>query len=76
MHAVVIEHVKVKDLPELWRKQLAASPDAQVTIRIEEEASELAEANSLFGMWQDRDDLTDVNQHVRKLRRSRIAPES
>ena len=76
MHAVVIEHVKVKDLPELWRKQLAASPEAQVTIRIEEEASESAEANSLFGMWQDRDDLADVDQHVRKLRRSRIAPES
>ena len=76
MHAVVIEHVKVKDLPELWRKQLATSPDAQVTIRIEEEASDAAETNSLFGMWQDRDDLTDVDQYVRSVRRSRIAPES
>jgi hypothetical protein len=75
MHAVVIEHVKVKDLPELWRKQLAVSPEAQVTIRIEEEASESAEVSSLFGMWQDRDDLVDVDQHVRLLRRSRITPE-
>lgn len=75
MHAVVIEHVKVKDLPELWRKQLAVSPEAKVTIRIEEEVSESAEASSLFGMWQDRDDLADVDQYVRSLRRSRITPE-
>jgi hypothetical protein len=76
MHAVVIEHVKVKDLPELWRKQLAVSPETQVTIRIEEEASDSAETSSLFGMWQDRDDFADVDRHVRSLRRSRITPES
>ncbi len=78
MHAVVIEHVKVKDLPAVWRRQLAVSEDAQVTIRIEEEIVEPVDAgkDTLFGMWQDRDDLVDVEQHVRSLRRSRIVPES
>lgn len=78
MHALVIEHVKVKDLPAVWRKQLAVSADAQVTIRIEEEVSEPvnAEQDALFGMWRDRDDLADVEQHVRSLRRSRLAPDS
>jgi hypothetical protein len=74
MHAVVIEHVKVKDLPELWRDRWAASPDAQVTIRIEEEPTEMIGGGDLFfGMWRDRDDLAEVDRYVRSLRRSRFS---
>jgi hypothetical protein len=37
MSAVVIEHVKVGDLPEAWRERLARPSDARVTVRIEDE---------------------------------------
>lgn len=73
MNAVVIEHVKVSELPEDWRARLHAAADARVTVRIEEEA-ELRDAakenaeNPLFGMWQDREEMTDVEACVRKLR--------
>jgi hypothetical protein len=73
MHAVVIEHVKVKDLPELWRDRWVASPDAQVTIRIEEEPAEMVGSDPFFGMWRDRNDLMDVDHYVRSLRRSRFS---
>lgn len=38
MNAVVIEHVKVSELPEDWRTRLHAAANARVTVRIEEEA--------------------------------------
>ena len=45
MNAIVIQHVKVGDLPEEWRTRIAANEDVRVTVRIEEEA-----------MWSDRED--------------------
>ena len=74
---VVIEHVKVSELPEDWRARLRAVGDARVTVRIEEEAnaSEAAKedaGNPLFGMWRDREGMADVEAHVRKLRAPRF----
>ena len=37
MNAVVIEHVKVSELPENWRAKLHTASNARVTVRIEEE---------------------------------------
>lgn len=81
MNAVVIEHVKVSELPEDWRARLHAAANARVTVRIEEEAEsrevvrdaakEKAE-NPLFGMWQDREEMADVEAYVRKLRAPRF----
>jgi hypothetical protein len=76
MGAVVIEHVKVGDLPEAWRARVGASQEAWVTVRIEEEAAnEVASAAAgedlLFGMWRDREDMADVEAYVRKLRAPR-----
>ncbi len=77
MNAVVIEHVKVEDLPEDWRERLHAAADARVTIRIEEETQAAQTAakeesdNPLFGMWRDREDMADVEAYVRKLRAPR-----
>ena len=82
MNAVVFEHVQISDLPAAWRARLSQAPFAQltqVTVRIEEEAAtahdtavtEDATANPLFGMWRDREDLTDVAAHVRQLRSPR-----
>jgi len=77
MNAVVIEHVKVAELPEAWRNKIAKPGDAHVTVRIEEEVS-VQTANEadagddlLFGMWRDREDMADVDGYIRKLRAPR-----
>jgi hypothetical protein len=81
MNAVVIEHVKVSELPEDWRARLHAKSDTRVTVRIEEEAESRETAreatneeaeNPLFGMWQDREEVADVEAYVRKLRAPRF----
>ena len=71
MNAIVIEHVKLSDLPEPWRAKLAVAGDVRVTVRIEEEAAVEA-SESAFGMWGDREDMADVAEHVRKLRAPRF----
>ena len=74
MNAIVIEHVKVSELPEAWREKLPAAQDARVTVRIEEESGASSEAakeeadDPLFGMWRDREDMQDFEAYVRKLR--------
>ena len=75
MNAVVFEHVRVADLPENWRRQLAIPADARVTVRIEAEAEAAAAASSddpLFGMWRDRQDMADVSAYIRGIRASRF----
>ena len=77
MNAIVIEHVKVSELPETWRAHIAATENARVTVRIEPEAtvSEAAQEDSddpLFGMWCDRTEMADVQAYVRKLRAPRF----
>ena len=65
MSAVIIEHVKVGDLPEAWRDRLAKPADTRVTVRIEEEtgrqetdATRLKAGEAIqdpaFGIWRDR----------------------
>ena len=79
MSAVIIEHVKVSDLPATWRAKLPAPEVARVTVRIEEESAAPAEATGgadarveqLFGMWSDREDMADVDAYIRKLRAPR-----
>ena len=75
MHAIVIEHVNVNDLPEPWRNRLHAKNNARVTVRIEEESSEdekpFVTDDPAFGIWRDRVDVADVNAYVRKLRAPR-----
>ena len=79
MNAVVIEHVKLADLPESWRAKFPARRDARVTVRIEEE-SQTADAQNatpfaddpLFGMWRDRDDMADVAGYIRGVRAPRF----
>ena len=75
MNAILIEHVKVSELPESWRARLAAAKDAQVTVRIEEEPAAADDTNSAFGMWRNRDDLADVADYARQLRAPRFARE-
>jgi hypothetical protein len=82
MSAVVIEHVKVSELPEDWRARVNAADDASVTVRIEEERGQ-STANQepfvtddpAFGIWRDREDMADVEAYVRKLRAPRFSRE-
>ncbi|MDP2833928.1 MAG: hypothetical protein Q8Q28_11690 [Pseudomonadota bacterium] len=75
MNAILIEHVKVSELPESWRTRLAAAKDAQLTVRIEEEPTTTDDSPSAFGMWRDRDDLADVAGYARSLRVPRFERE-
>jgi len=75
MNTILIEHVKVSELPESWRARLAAARDAQVTVRIEEEPTATDNTPSAFGMWRDRDDLADVAGYARRLRAPRFERE-
>lgn len=74
MNAILIEHVKISELPESWRARLAVARDAQVTVRIEEESA-TDDISSAFGMWRDRDDLVDVTGYARHLRAPRCERE-
>ena len=77
MNTIVIEHVPVAELPSAWRAKLAQSPNARVTVRIEEEpqsdvpAEEFLTDDPAFGIWRDRQDMPDVAAYVRKLREPR-----
>ncbi len=83
MNAIVIEHVKVSELPEDWRARLRAAAHARVTVRIEEEAEQAAAQaagsfatnDPAFGIWRDREDMADVEAYVRKLRAPRYTRE-
>lgn len=75
MNAILIEHVRVSELPESWRARLATARDAQVTVRIEEESTAVDDTISAFGMWSDRSDLADVAGYVRRLRAPRFERE-
>ena len=41
MNAVIIEHVKISELPAAWRAKLPSPENAHVTVRIEEETAVL-----------------------------------
>ena len=78
MSAVVIEHVKVSDLPATWRAKLPVPGVARVTVRIDAEAApptqdatEFVTNDPAFGIWRDRDDMADVDAYIRNLRAPR-----
>ncbi|KQU66139.1 MULTISPECIES: hypothetical protein [unclassified Rhizobacter] len=77
MNAIVIEHVPVADLPAEWRARLTQPVHATVTVRIEEATHTTAPEDGFvtddpaFGIWRDRQDMQDVEEHVRQLRAPR-----
>ncbi len=40
-------------------------------IPYEEGSSKVSEPHSLYGIWKDRDDIRDVEEYVRKIRKGR-----
>ena len=82
MNAIVIEHVPVADLPAAWRDQLTALAGATVTVRIERDERETPPAERMevfatddpaFGIWRDRDDMTDLAAYMDPLRKPRYS---
>ena len=78
MSILVIEHLKVSDLPPEWAKRLQVRPEQTVTVHIQTESSEpVKEAPSFttedpaFGIWRDYPDTTDVAAFVQRLRAPR-----
>lgn len=79
MPTLVIEHFKASELPQQWAQYLKIRPEQTVTVRIETEASQTAQATSeafvtndpAFGIWRDRKDMADVPTYVRQLRAAR-----
>ena len=74
MGSIVIEHVKVADLPEKWRAKLPEAVTEHVTVRIESEtraaqpdAGNFVTNDPAFGIWRDREDLADVEAYLRKV---------
>jgi hypothetical protein len=83
MTTLIIEHLKARELPQQWAEQLKTSPEQMVTVRVEIEpeqaAAEPTQAfvtdDPAFGMWRDREDMADVEAHLRKLRAPRYTRE-
>lgn len=83
MSTIVLENLKVSELPEQWTKGLKVGPNQRVTVRIEVETSEKTTdvevtgtyktSDPAFGIWRDRDDVADVDSYVRKLRAPRYS---
>ena len=70
MNRLVIEHLKADELPREWAEQLKATPNATFTVRIEAEQAPSA-THGAFGLWQDREDVNDVEAYLRDLRQPR-----
>lgn len=82
MSTLVIEHMKASELPPQWAQRLNARPEQTVTVRIETEtgtaagpAAAFVTDDPAFGIWRDREDMTDVEAYVRKLRAPRYTRE-
>ena len=79
MTTLVIEHLKASELPEQWAQRLNALPEQTVTVRIETEVSASENTTNFvtddpaFGIWRDREDMTDVDAFVRRLRAPRYS---
>lgn len=76
MMTVVFEHVELSELPAAWRARLPLGSDARLTVQIDEESNATEavppqQENPMFGMWQDREDIADVETFARQLRASR-----
>jgi diaminopimelate decarboxylase len=81
MSTLVIEHFKASELPQQWAQHLKVRPEHTVTVRIETEATQTAQApeafvtnDPAFGIWRDREDMADVLAYVRQLRAARYSP--
>jgi hypothetical protein len=82
MSILVIQHLKASELPDQWAQRLQAAPEQTVTVRIETEPVASTQPHKLvteafvttdpaFGIWRDREDLTDINAYVQQLRAPR-----
>ncbi len=82
MEKMILEHIEKRDIPSEWIKYFDDFLSSTYRITIEPEtmrhvASEIGTNKSwrdmpLFGMWKERDDMTDPAGFVRQLRKPRF----
>ena len=77
---VVLEGVKVSELPEAWRRRVKAKANEVLTVTIAKHTTKTAaktakKPNATFGMWADRPDANDPAAYVRALRQPRARME-
>ena len=71
---VVLDDIKVSELPKAWRRRIRAKSDERLTVTIARRTRKAAKKpNATFGMWADRADVTDPAAYVRTLRSPRPA---
>ena len=71
---VVLEGVKASELPETWRRRVKAKAGEVLTVTIAKHKVERKAANkpnATFGMWADREEVSDPAAYVRALRQPR-----
>ena len=79
MTRLVIEHLKIAELPQQWAQRLKARPEQTVTVRIDTEpeaptvqaVQTFVTDDPAFGIWRDREEMADVSAYLRKLRAPR-----
>lgn len=79
MTRLVIEHLKIDELPQQWAQRLKARPEQTVTVHIETEpeaptvqaVATFVTDDPAFGIWRDREEMADVSAYLRKLRAPR-----
>jgi hypothetical protein len=77
MNGVVFDHVLVSELPLAWQEKLPTGSATYVTVRIEEAVGDSENkllSNPLFGLWRDREEMTDVGQYLKDSRAARAFP--
>lgn len=67
---VVLEGVKASELPEAWRRRVKAKAGEVLTVTIAKHKA-AKKPNATFGMWADREDVSDPAAYVRALRQPR-----
>ncbi|MSR14606.1 MAG: hypothetical protein EXR86_08590 [Gammaproteobacteria bacterium] len=77
MNPVVIEHVRISDLPEAWRAKPGFGGEGRVTAHIDAKhpvqviEENFATNDPAFGIRRAREDVRDVEEFLQQLRAPR-----
>ena len=79
---MILEHIEIREIPVKWAKLLKGimSSTYRITIEPESTFNEISKTDvkkswkdmPMFGMWKDRDDMSDPVNYVRQLRKPRF----
>ncbi len=82
MDKMILEHVNIQDIPSKWSKLLKnlVSTSYKITIEAESKADKFKNSKNkkswknapMFGMWKDRDDMSEPVDYLNKIRKPRF----